>query len=99
MKVFLYFIHCIISLIHATFLIWYFTLTVKFVFHSQPLWAKITLPVVIWLCIILICNGCPLTYLEQWLEIKRGKREVIDYKFTQSLAYQYFFRFLLIRKS
>lgn len=48
----------------------------------------------IWIGSNIIFNGCPLTYLQEWLEVKAGLREAISYTSEGSVLYGIFHEFV-----
>ena len=43
----------------------------------------------IWLSVGILFNGCPFTYVQEWVEVKAGWRNEISYKFEKSTAYKF----------
>ena len=45
--------------------------------------------IVIALFLNVVFSGCPLSYLEEWLEVQVGIREEVTYTFYDSVVYNY----------
>lgn len=56
--------------------------------------SKLCLWFVVWLGMGLVFNGCICGYGEQYCLLKAGKIDKITYRFEDSLAYKFVFRFL-----
>jgi len=49
---------------------------------------KLVYYVVGWILVNKLCGGCPLSYLDQWAEVRAGIREEISYTYEDSIAAQ-----------
>lgn len=82
-------------LIHYPGLAYAFGILIPNLLGIEGIVTKITIWMVTWLSTGLIFNGCILTYAEQYCKVQAGLIKEISYNFTDSLAYQFVFRFFV----
>ncbi len=46
----------------------------------------------IWLCVVIVCGGCPASHLTDWIDVQAGWKQELAYSFDDSLAYQFIVR-------
>lgn len=87
--IFIVILYVLSWIIHLTWAIWA-TLIIKKIFYVRNTVVAYVITFVTWAIIVILCRGCPFTYLHQYLEIKAGWSTGITYHFEESLLYQIF---------
>lgn len=77
--------------LHATWIIWAQWIVKRGLNIKNTIWQYV-IACGAWVAIVIICNGCPFTYIHQWIELKAGWRESVTYKYQDSVVYKYIVR-------
>lgn len=58
-----------------------------------PSWSdglKLLLLIMVFISTVVICRGCPFSYIHQYLAVRAGWRQELNYKFEDSMLFRYF---------
>lgn len=75
--------------IHLSWPTWSYLL-VKNLLSVEQMWMQMSIVLGSWFIIVILCYGCPLMYLHEWLALRAGWQKKITYTFKSCFLYKYF---------